>query len=66
MTEFGELHQDGTHVHTGTISQADVLRCPHYIMHLDHFRTDGSCRCNDPESRDMEEWGYKWVNGAWQ
>lgn len=47
------------------IRQADILRCPHAIMMFDHYREDGTCRCDDPEHREMREWGYRWTDGRW-
>lgn len=35
-----------------------VTRCPHLILAPEHYRPNGSCRCNDP-SHPMGEWGYQ-------
>lgn len=44
-----------------TIMDQDViLRCPFLIIVPDHYRADGSCKCNEREYAIMEEWGYKW------
>lgn len=48
------------------IRQADVCACPHFILSPDHYRENGSCRCNDPEADMMKEWGYTWTNGMWR
>lgn len=50
-----------------TMRQADIARCPHCIMVPDHYRADGSCKCNDPRETVMQEWGYRWNNqqGVW-
>jgi len=37
-----------------------MLACPHVILMPEHYRPDGTCRCNDPEHNEMEEWGYEW------
>lgn len=44
-----------------TIRQADAMRCPFCILVPDHYREDGSCKCNDPEYQKMmiREWGYR-------
>ena len=33
------------------LRQSDILRCPHVIMVPEHYRPDGSCKCNDPAER---------------
>jgi hypothetical protein len=60
MTEFGSLHPDGTYELKGHIKQSDMLKCPHCIIAFEHYRPDGSCRCNDENHKEMKEWGYKW------
>ena len=44
---------------------ADIRKCPHVIIMPEHYRADGTCRCNDPEHVEMRAWGYKWRNGTW-
>lgn len=34
--------------------------CPHSIMVPEHYREDGSCKCDDPNDPLMAEWGYYW------
>ena len=41
-------------------------RCTHFIMVGEHYRPDGTCRCNDPTHLEMADWGYEWGNGGWQ
>ena len=48
------------------IANSDVAKCPHTIFVADHYRTDGSCRCNDPTHLEMHEWGYRWRLGQWR
>jgi hypothetical protein len=43
-----------------TLKQSDISRCPHVIFLPDHYRDDGSCKCNDPDETAMREWGYRW------
>lgn len=40
--------------------QADMLRCEHVIMLPEHYREDGSCKCDSRSHRAMmiREWGY--------
>ena len=40
--------------------EIDPHRCPHAIFVGEHYRADGSCKCNDPNETIMREWGYKW------
>lgn len=35
-------------------------RCPHAIFVGEHYRANGSCRCDDPSATVMAEWGYVW------
>ena len=58
--EFGTLHPDGTLTNVRYIKQSDVGKCPYYIMVPEHYRTDGSCKCDDPDEQAMmiREWGY--------
>ena len=69
MTEFskGELKPDGTFsvTHVRSIKQASMLKCPHCIMMPEHYRTDESCRCNDPDHTEMADWGYVWDGSLW-
>ncbi len=43
------------------IKQSDILKCPFAILMPEHYREDGSCKCDDPEERKkmIAEWGYK-------
>ena len=63
---FGTLHPDGELTNVRMIKQSDIGRCPHTIMVPEHYRDDGTCRCNDPEATVMKEWGYTWKDGAWR
>lgn len=36
-----------------------VTRCPHLILSPEHYRSNGRCRCDDP-NHPMDEWGYQW------
>lgn len=58
--KFGTLNPDGTLTNVRFIKQSDIGRCPFFIMVAEHYREDGSCKCNDPEHRKMmkKEWEY--------
>lgn len=60
MIQFGTLNPDGTLSNTREIAQSDIMRCPFLIMVPEHYREDGSCKCDDPDERAMmiREWGY--------
>lgn len=58
--QFGTLSPDGKLTNVRMIKQSDIGRCPFFIMVASHYRGDGTCKCNDPEERNMmiTEWGY--------
>lgn len=45
----------------------DPSKCPHQIWAAEHYREDGSCKCNDPNEKIMRKWGYRWnrKKGLW-
>ena len=49
-----------------SMKQADIQACPHAIFVPEHYRTDGSCKCDDPNEAVMAEWGYTWAGGVWR
>lgn len=58
---FGTLQPDGTLTGVRQIKQSDLRACPFSILAAEHYREDGTCKCNDPEHQAMmiREWGYK-------
>lgn len=48
------------------IRQSDIMACPHVIMVPEHYRTDGTCRCNDEAHTEMSDWGYTWDGHNWK
>ena len=48
-----------------TMKQTDVHNCPHYIMMPNHYRDDGTCKCNELGHQDMLAWGYVWNGKSW-
>jgi len=63
---FGVLHEDGSVTDEREIDKSSVRTCPFYIFVPEHYRADGSCRCDDPAHTEMSEWGYEWRDGAWR
>lgn len=39
----------------------DIKKCRFVILLPDHYRDDGSCKCDDPVEREkmIREWGYR-------
>ena len=54
--------------HVRSLPQSAMLACPFVIMMPEHYRPNGSCRCNDHMHVEMQDWGYSWDNetGAWE
>lgn len=42
------------------IKQSDMRKCPFFIMMMEHYRDDGSCKCDDAEHRKymIKNWEY--------
>lgn len=58
---FGTMNTDGELTNVRYILQADIVACEHSIFSADHYRRDGSCKCDEPVERAMmiREWGYE-------
>lgn len=58
--QFGTLHPDGTVSDERRVKTDNILACSFAIMVPEHYREDGSCKCNDPEeqARMIREWDY--------
>ena len=43
------------------LKYSDIERCPFSIMVPEHYRDDGTCKCDDPEHQKemIENWGYE-------
>jgi hypothetical protein len=65
-TSFGELSPAG-YTEVGTLKQSTMLACPHTIIAFEHYRADGTCKCNDRGENIMADWGYTWDEalGRW-
>ena len=46
--------------HSVTMQQSMLQACPHFIIAPEHYRANGTCKCNDPYDQNMKEWGYTW------
>lgn len=57
------LQEPGEALKTAKVimKQSDLRKCPFTILVPEHYRADGSCKCDDPEERKMmiKKWGYK-------
>ena len=68
MTTFVKLTPDRKmtnvrHIQRGLrydFHQSDMRKCPHYILVEQHYRADGTCKCDDPveQARMIKDWGY--------
>jgi len=59
---YDEWDTDGTidGSYSVTMPQAVPLACPFVIFDVEHYRADGTCKCDDPAERDkmIREWEY--------
>ena len=54
---------DGTAPRVRIMLQAWIQACPFYIFDMDHYREDGTCRCDDPlEQNRKSGWLAPMVN----
>lgn len=60
MTEFVELDGKFKAVSSRTILQSQIEKCPFVIMVPEHYREDGTCKCDCPKERQrmIDEWDY--------
>jgi hypothetical protein len=63
---FSTLHPDGKESNVRMLKQSDIMKCPHVIFMPEHYRDDGTCKCDDPNETVMKEWGYRWHAGKKQ
>jgi hypothetical protein len=58
---FGRLGPDGVMTVTARVPQSMFTTCPFTILDLSHWRSDGTCLCNDSIHRRtaMKQWGYR-------
>jgi hypothetical protein len=58
---FGTLNPEtGELENVRLLKQSDILKCHFSILIPDHYREEGSCKCDDAEHRRMmiAEWEY--------
>ena len=61
MTELNEAtYDDDNGLRIIRSVTVDPRNCPYLIMVPEHWRDDGTCKCDDPEHQAMmiREWGY--------
>jgi len=65
--KFGTLHPDGTVSDERQIERTAIAACAHCILDPEHYRSNGTCRCDDAGHTVMREWGYSWnaETGRW-
>lgn len=58
---FGTLSGSGQFSNIRMIKQSDIAKCTFFILAAEHYREDGSCKCDDSEHRKLmiNKWGYK-------
>jgi hypothetical protein len=64
MVTFSRLILDANgkpgEIATREIKQSDMRKCPHFMLVAVHYRSDGTCRCDDLTHTEMAKWGYRW------
>jgi hypothetical protein len=57
---FATLNPDGTLTGQRTLSKDSIAKCRHFIFAAEHYRDDGSCKCDDAAHREFmkREWEY--------
>lgn len=58
--EFLEMGEGGEVTLARQISMDSIRACRHLILSPEHYRENGTCRCNDPYHSVMKERGYTW------
>jgi len=58
---FGTLNPNGQVTNVKNLNGDDIRKCRFCILSPDHYRSDGSCKCNNREHRAMmiQEWEYR-------
>lgn len=58
---FRVLHPSGELTNVRRIKHSALRACPFSILVAEHYREDGTCKCDDEEHRAtvMKKWGYK-------
>jgi hypothetical protein len=60
MIEFHEIDENGRITPGGRLTKEQIRRCPFALMLPQHYRADGTCKCNCARERQrmIEEWDY--------
>lgn len=66
MMRFSKVDDQGHESEVRILSRGTIAKCPFLIFMPQHYRADGSCKCNDPNEKVMAEWGYVWRDGQWR
>lgn len=61
-----DRHGNVTETNVRELHRTDMLKCPYTIMVPEHYRPDGTCRCDDPTATEMRDWGYWWDGKRWE
>lgn len=58
---FGALTPGGNVINERRLPRSSIAACKFYIMVPEHYRDDGSCKCDDPEHRQfmIDNWEYE-------
>ena len=61
MVQFGRMDETGRVFDEREISHESIQACRFLILVAEHYREDGSCRCDDAQHRVMiiREWEYQ-------
>ena len=57
---FSTFTSDGEETNRREIAQVSIQTCPHAILVADHYRDNGTCKCDDKDEQAMmiKKWGY--------
>lgn len=61
VVTFAKLDENGQVTVQAQVKQSDIRKCKFAIILPEHYREDGSCKCDDHTHRNMmiEAWDYK-------
>jgi hypothetical protein len=57
---FSTLNSDGKETNVREIKNDDIRACPFTILVQEHYRENGTCKCNNRAHRDymIKNWEY--------
>lgn len=50
---FSTLNRDGTVTNERSIKRSMIMACPHFILAPEHYRDDGTCRCDEERAQRL-------------